>query len=302
MTDPTPESTQPVSNQLTHNGIHLFGRSIGSTLQGRALTEIPIASLAAAAAPHVAIPTDPDALQQATEAAQAIINVMSAAYPRIGLPQAQRDMLPDPTQLPVEVATVVRQTSEAAMVHARDWPPQNWPAVPNKAWPPGLFQHYSIQVMTLELIQYAVSALWCEIAIGAKNHKYCTVEPILSVVVCHHARRKLGQAALTAPRLTPAGEQLLKTVDQADFGTTLGSPQQTAAHTWLQGRLSYLPKHRHRGISDVELWWLVLQTTSYLSGLYTKPSEAFISWLQGELGIEQPVVQPASITTRRQLG
>lgn len=113
--------------------------------------------------------------------------------------------------------------------------------------------------------------------------------------------------AMAMPKLTEHGARTLGHCLSQTVTLTMPPTQaeQEQAANWLLDQRGYfrevtLPGPRPVFIRLPELWWITLNTTSYLSGFYTPPSPKFIAALRDIISLPSPAT-PLPTRPRRVL-
>ena len=146
-------------------------------------------------------------------------------------------------------------------------------------------------------------------------HKYTVPEPYL-LVLCEYKLRMNGidwyNEYRTVPRctLTAAGERYLAYFASQDWGLVSQFFKVVAqdAYAWCKDRRTFLPPiptlQATQPVRLIELYWLALNTSSSVTGLYEAPTPALLRQLRIGLGFLVPALEQtatAAINPRRQL-
>lgn len=107
------------------------------------------------------------------------------------------------------------------------------------------------------------------------------------------------------PSLTVQGRTYMVCLEQhMSQINALRTPEvRQASWDWLAARVGMLSGSQSHELGIASIWWLILNTSSPLLGLYTQPTARFIAYLRSTLYFPPPVPEPVPPvrSSRRQL-
>lgn len=210
--------------------------------------------------------------------------------------------LPEP--FPEDVARLVRRTHPLMQIFP---PPLELPGVPR--WPAWLFKENGVYTRNLDYVQEAYSLLW--LLVERQSHwDFRTIDVLLPLWLIHTMATGVllnrDRGLPPPPALTRTGRAVIIACQEVASGRPDYHVEHAreAAHDWIQTNIIYLPESERDGIGLAQLWWMSLQTSSYLSGYYTQPTAQFINALRHACHIyvpASPPTKPAETGQRRRL-